>query len=662
MCGIAGAVALAERTSYSPSRLAEIVTAMSDRIVHRGPDGSGLWVEAEGRVALAHRRLAIVDLSDLGRQPMAYANDRYRITFNGEIYNFRELSRELQAAGCVFSSTSDTEVLLAAIAQWGLAEAVRRMVGMFAFAVWDATARVLHLARDRLGEKPLHVLECNGYLFFASEVRAFRAIPDFGARISSDATISYLTYGYVPEPLSVYEGMWKLPPGSTLSIPASRDLHLDASPFKWTHLESMPSSELRPVSYWSCGEAAARGIADSIPDAERASFELEAGLRNSVRSQMRCDVPVGSFLSGGIDSSLVTAVMQAESAAPVHTFTVSFDDPRFDESVHARAIATHLGTIHEEFKLTQREVIDSIPTMIDVLDEPTANASIFPVHLISKFARTRVKVILSGDGGDELFGGYNRYLLTPRAWAKLRLVPLSIRKIIQRAITGRSMRGAEAVAGFLMSRLSLGSQVMGGAALAKAAILLEAGNLSECYGLITSCWQHPRTLTTAGSIRPRNWPVLSPLESMLLADQKDYLPGDSLAKVDRASMAASLETRLPLLDHRIVEFSWRVPQSLKIQTGLSKWLMRSVLYRFVPRELIERPKMGFTVPLDAWLAGPLRDWASDALSDRKFREDLGFSPAAVDLAWHNHARSKQPSAYQLWALVAFAAWYRSIQS
>jgi asparagine synthase (glutamine-hydrolysing) len=425
MCGIAGAIALKSTIGNLSDPLDRIVERMSQQLTHRGPDASGLWKSPSGRVALAHRRLAVIDLTYTGRQPMAYA-ERYWVTFNGEIYNFVELRRQLRALGHSFRGESDTEVLLAAIAQWGIDDALSRCIGMFAFAVWDERDQILHLARDRMGEKPMYIGEISGYLFFASELRAFRAIPGFSAQISGSAVSAYLRDGCVPGRLSIYEGTYKVPPGHVVSIRAASDQQLLAD---WSRSNRTPSqNQLAPRRYWSCQAAAVRGGKSLLTDERAAIDEGEELLRQSVHLQAHADVPTGAFLSGGIDSSLVTALMQSQCALPVRTFTVAFEDQRFDESRHARAIAAHLGTRHEEFSLSEREIVDEVPSIVHWMDEPTANGSFFPVFLISRLARTQVTVVLSGDGGDELFAGYNRYVLAPLAWRRTRWIPPPLRR------------------------------------------------------------------------------------------------------------------------------------------------------------------------------------------------------------------------------------------
>ena len=658
MCGIAGAIALKSSSGRLSDPLDRIVERMARRLTHRGPDGSGLWSSPSERIALAHRRLAIIDLTDTGRQPMEYGG-RFRITFNGEIYNFRELRPQLRGLGHVFRGESDTEVLLAAIAQWGIDDALNRCVGMFAFAVWDARDRVLHLARDRMGEKPLYLGEVFGHLFFASELRAFRAIPGFDARISGAAASAYLRDGCVPGALSIYEGIFKLPPGQVLTIPAGRDQRL-AADWPQTGDTSSPS-ELRPRPYWSCRNAATQGQKSLITDHGAAIDQGEELLRQAVRAQMHADVPTGAFLSGGIDSSLVTAVMQHQSSQPVRTFTVAFDDPRFDESHHARAIAVHLGTRHEEFPLREQDIVDQVPSIVHCMDEPTANGSFFPVYLISRLARTQVTVALSGDGGDELFAGYNRYVLGPKAWRRTQWLPAPLR----RRLAGLLASGDFPDAGRLMGKVArLGSQVGSADARRKLARILTSRTFTETYQRLTSWWVEPSALEGTSEPPPRDWPAQfrDDLASMLLADQINYLPDDNLARVDRASMATSLETRLPLLDHRLVEFSWRLPDELKLRGRTTKWLLRAILDRYVPRSLIERPKMGFTVPLDKWLRGPLRDWAGDMLGAPAFEGMFPIRPEPIRRLWDEYLAQRGPAANEIWALVMLSAWTGSVGS
>ena len=657
MCGIAGAIALRGARSSWPDPLDRIVERMAQRMVHRGPDASGRWSDSSGRVAFAHRRLSIIDLSETGRQPMSYA-DRFWITFNGEVYNFKSLRSQLRALGHTFRGESDTEILLASVAEWGIEEALGRCVGMFAFALWDEREHLLHLGRDRMGEKPLYLGEVAGYLFFASELRAFRAIPQLDARISCQATSAYLRDGCVSGAHSLYDGIYKLPPGHLLTVQAGRAQRLSPT---WPYMADRSSpDEVAPRSYWSCRRAADLGRDSIIADEAEAIKRGDELLRESVRMQMHADVPTGAFLSGGIDSSLITAVMQHQSSQPVRTFTVAFDDTKFDESQYARAIAAHLGTRHEEFSLGEREIVEQVPALVSLMDEPTANGSFFPVYLISRLARTQVTVVLSGDGGDELFAGYNRYALAPSAWRRSRWIPAPLR----RGLAGALAAGSSSESAWLMRKMMrVGSQVGSADTRRKLARILTAATFTETYLRLTSWWTEPERLNPGLEAPMRDWPAQfkDDLPSMLLADQINYLPDDNLAKVDRASMAASLETRLPLLDHRLVEFSWRLPDSLKLRGRTTKWLLRAILDRYLPRSLIERPKMGFTVPIDQWLRGPLRSWAGDMLGNSAFHRLFPIEPAVCRRLWDEYLAGHGPAASEIWALVVLSAWADAAQ-
>jgi asparagine synthase (glutamine-hydrolysing) len=638
MCGIAGAIELAAAGEDAAERLDETVERMSRSMIHRGPDAAGHWTSPSGRVALAHRRLAIVDLSEGGRQPMSYGNGRYCVTFNGEIYNYRELRMQLRSLGHTFRTESDTEVLLAAIAEWGMDGSLQRTVGMFAFAVWDEREHLLHLARDRMGEKPLYLGEVGRRLFFASEVRAFRAIRGFERRISGDATAAYLRDGCVPGMHSIYAGVYKLGPGQVLTAHAGRDQRLSHS---WLgRSASSGDRELRPRTYWSCRDAARRARQNLLTDETAAIDQTEALLRESIRLQMHADVPTGAFLSGGIDSTLVTALMQAQSPQPVRTFTVAFNDPRFDE----------------EFSLSERDVVDRVPSLMSRMDEPTANGSFFPVCLISGLARTRVTVALSGDGGDELFAGYNRYALARRAWLSTRCIPPPLRRLVASFLASA---GPCTVDKGLLAKLGgFSSQISSTSARRKLARVFMAHSFADTYLRLTSCWEEASMLEGSFEPTPRHWPdeLGDTLSSMLLADQLDYLPDDNLAKLDRASMAVSLETRLPLLDYRLVELSWQLPDTLKLHGRVTKRLLRGILKRYVPRSLTERPKMGFSIPTEQWLTGALRDWAGDMLRGSAFPRMFPVRQAAVSECWDTFLAGHGPSAQEVWSLVVLAAW------
>lgn len=657
MCGIAGVVQL-DSSRHLRVPIEIDVERMADRMKHRGPDAFGIWKSVSARAAFSHRRLAIVDLSGEARQPMSYAAARYWITFNGEIYNFRALRSHLSSMGHTFYTQSDTEVLLASIAQWGIDDALARLVGMFAFAVWDERDGVLHLARDRMGEKPLYVGEINRHLYFASELQALLAVPGLEPRISGTATAAFLRDGCIPGALSIFQGIYKLSPGRVVTVHAGAGQRLSDAWFQTQ--ESNDLQELKPRAYWS-PERTARNGQSALIESEKAAVEQgEIILREAVHLQMQADVPTGAFLSGGIDSSLITALMQELSGQPVHTFTVAFDDPRYDESKHARAIASHLGTHHEEFVLCEKDIVDQIPSLVDLMDEPTANGSFFPVYLISRLARTRVTVALSGDGGDELFAGYNRYALARKSWRVSRWIPRPLRNSAAHLLSSGTLPKEQFW--FIARMARFGSQVGSADARRKLARILKSETFAETYRLLTSCWDQNTCLTENLQAPARYWPEASAddISTMLLADQIDYLPDDNLAKVDRASMAASLETRLPFLDHRVVEFSWRLPMTFKLRGRTTKWLLREILARHLPPTLTERPKMGFSIPTDRWLRGPLRAWAADMLLSSDFQDMVPIRKSALNGLWDSYLAGHGPSGYEIWSLVMLSAWAQSM--
>lgn len=640
MCGIAGFFAPAPLSAAA----AGIARAMGDRIRHRGPDGRDEWVDAEAGIALAHRRLAIVDLSPAGGQPMASADGRWIVAFNGEIYNHRELRRQMEEEGRApdWRGHSDTEVLLAAVVAWGLEAALRRAVGMFALALWDRQARVLTLARDRLGEKPLYYGVQSGVLLFGSELKALQAHPAYGAAIDRGALALLLRLGYVPAPWSIHEGIRKLPPGTLLRLAAPADVGTQ-----------------QPVAYWSVHEAAVAGAdAPLALGDEEAVDALDRLLRQSIAGQRMADVPLGAFLSGGIDSSATVAIMQALSSSPVRTFTIGLPDASLDESKAARAIAAHLGTQHTELTVTAEEAQRAIPRLPGVYCEPFADPSQIPTLLVSELARQHVTVALSGDGGDELFGGYDRY-----RWAQqLAAVPLALRRSGAAALR---LLPAEAwsallapVAPLLPRELRVGDRAD---RLRKLVAVLGAASNDEVYRQIVSFWP-ASGIPAVGAVERATALSEPPLAArdfetrMMLLDLRTYLPDDILVKVDRAAMAASLETRVPLLDHRIVEFALRLPLHQKMRDGQGKWILRRLLDRYVPRALVDGPKKGFGIPIHAWLRGPLRAWAEDLLSQDRLRRAGLIDPAPVRALWEQHVAGRGDWGYRLWPLLMFEAW------
>ncbi|MEZ0246228.1 MAG: asparagine synthase (glutamine-hydrolyzing) [Methylophilaceae bacterium] len=646
MCGIAGLLALPGVNAGVARRAAN---AMGNAIAHRGPDDHGDWMDEGTGIVLVHRRLSIVDLSPAGHQPMVSSNSRYVMVFNGEIYNHMDLRRELESSGTPPSwrGHSDTETLLAAIEHWGVKAALKKTVGMFAFALWNRAARTLTLARDRLGEKPLYYGWVQGVLVFASELKAIRAYPGFDNAIERRALALYLRHNYVPAPWSIYQDIWKLPPGCHVQFTGDEK---DRGPVQ---------------SYWSAKTAVEAGMREPFSGGEgEALDELERLLHQSISGQMMADVPLGAFLSGGIDSSTVVALMQTQSPRPVKTFTIGFHEGDYNEAEHAKAVAKHLGTEHTELYVTQGEVMDVIPKLPALYDEPFADSSQIPTFLISQLARQHVKVALSGDGGDEIFGGYNRYMWAPQLWRYISAAPAPLRRATARALTMLSPHAwnnkLDRAMPLLPQRLRYSNM---GDKLHKLAGLLNADCPETIFRQLVSHWEDPAQLVL-GAKEPMT-PISDPAawldcpdlpRRMMYLDTITYLPDDILVKVDRAAMGVSLETRVPLLDHRVVEFAWRLPLEMKIRHGQGKWLLRQLLHRHVPREMIERPKMGFGVPLDHWLRGPLQDWAEALLSEDRLRNDgyLNFKP--IRQKWAEHIKGDQNWSYHLWDILMFQAW------
>jgi asparagine synthase (glutamine-hydrolysing) len=649
MCGIAG--------FWGPPRPADffppILEGMTRCLRHRGPDSSGAWADPASGLGLAHTRLAIIDLSPAGHQPMHSADGRFCTVFNGEVYNYAEFRRELEDAGHApaggWRGHSDTEAILAASAAWGLPTAVHRFVGMFALALWDSQDRTLTLLRDRLGIKPLYYGFCGDTFLFGSQPGALRRHPAFDRPLSRPALAAYLRTLYVPAPLCIHEGIRQLEPGCLLTL-TEADLAARRLP--------------EPVPYWTVNAAAEAGAARPFSGTEdEAEAELTRLLDDAVGLRMIADVPLGAFLSGGVDSSTVVALMQRRSSQRIRTFTIGFTEPAYDESGPARAVAAHLGTDHTELILSPEEAQAAIPLLPRFFDEPFADASMLPTFLVSRLARQHVTVSLSGDGGDELFGGYNRYLLAPALWRAAGRLPGPLRRLGGGMLAG--------LAGPLAAILETAQnallppdrrQLILRDKLQKLAAALSASGREAFFHSLASFWQRPAELLEHGNepatrfSDPAAWPRVEDYAVWMMAmDLTTYLPGDILHKVDRASMAVALEARVPLLDHRVAEFALSLPLSFKVRDGQGKRLLRRVLYRHVPRELIERPKQGFGLPIDAWLRGPLRDWAESLLAEPRLR-DSGFRPAPVRRAWAEHLSGRANRQYHLWAVLMYQAW------
>ena len=649
MCGIAGILA---------GRRVERATlqSMTRSIAHRGPDDEGLWIDEEARIGLGQRRLAIVDLSPLGHQPMVSHDGRWVLNYNGEIYNHRALRAELDALGShEWRGHSDTETLLEAIAAWGLTAALQKSVGMFALALWDRKERRLHLARDRFGEKPLYYGWVGADFVFASELKAIRVHSGFDNAVDRTALQLLASRTYIPAPLSIFERLFKLEPGCILSLsPAAASAPRSRPP-----QVGESSAELGLERYWSYREVVEAGLADPITDEGEALERLDAALAESIAGQSMADVPVGAFLSGGFDSSTVVALYQRHSSVPIRTFSIGFEEQGYDEAPFARAVAEHFGTAHNERYVTVREAQDLLPALPSMYDEPFADSSQIPTHLVSRFAREQVTVSLSGDGGDELFGGYNRYFGAARVWKWMRRLPAPARKALGRSFASVPPPQWNQLVGLLPRRRQpphFGYKVQ------KAFRTMgNASTLDDVFNSFLDEWHEMPSpvLGADGAARPCAFDLAvaggSDVVRMMYCDAVSYLPDDILCKVDRAAMAVSLETRVPFLDHRVAALAARIPESMKIQGGKGKMILRKLLYRHAPPALFERPKAGFGFPVGQWIRGPLRPWAEELLDEGRLREQGYFDAGLIRRRWADHLDGVRDASFSIWAILMFQA-------
>ncbi|MGU4032158.1 asparagine synthase (glutamine-hydrolyzing) [Pseudomonas aeruginosa] len=627
MCGIAGFWNITGTLLGDNARVAR---QMAAAIHHRGPDESGIWYEAPRAPILVHARLAVLELSPAGSQPMHSDCGRYVLIYNGEIYNHLALRARLSEAGVTHSwrGGSDTETLLACFAQWGVESTLKLTVGMFALALWDRQEKTITLARDRMGEKPLYWGWQNGVLFFASELKALKEHPLFRGDIDRDALALFLRYGYVPAPYSIYKGIGKLRAGSYLVL-SERSLN----------------ETCEPAAYWSANAAIEEALSNPFQGTDAEAVDLlESQLRTSISDQMVSDVPLGAFLSGGVDSSTVVALMQQQSSRPIRTFSIGFDEPGYDEAVYAKAVAEHIGTDHTELYVNSKDALDVIPSLPKIYCEPFGDSSQIPTLIVSGLARQQVTVALSGDGGDELFGGYNPYQFTPRVWRMLERFPHSMRRF------------ASAFAQDLPLPEKLG----------KLRDVFASRTAQELFYRLNSHWRNHEYPVigaqghTALLDTPERWPRVDSFQHWMMAmDVQGYMPDDILVKVDRAAMANSLETRVPLIDHRVFELAWRMPLHMKIRNGKGKWLLREVLYRHVSRELIERPKKGFSVPVSDWLRGPLKEWAESLLDERRLQQEGYLDSRLIRRIWNDHLAGRRDHSRRLWSVLMFQAWLES---
>ncbi len=662
MCGIVGIFGHVH--DWDLTGVAEDMVAS---LVHRGPDDNGVWGDDEAEVALGHRRLSVLDLSQEGHQPMLSKDGRYVMVFNGEVYNHPLLRAELEGEGEVhWRGHSDTEVMLEAIARWGIKSSLSKFIGMFAIALFDRRERKLHLIRDRVGEKPLYYGWSAGAFIFGSELKALRKYPGFAGNIDRDVLALYLRHMAVPDPFSIYQCIYKLQPGCMLSLDlaSARNYPNGITPHAPLTLNGLSINR-----WWSLHEVVESGQRSLVTKEQEALELLEVQLRDSVRLQSLADVPLGAFLSGGIDSSLITALMQSESNFPINTFTIGFREKEYNEAEHARKVASHLGTKHVELYVTAKDALDLVQQLPNLYDEPFADSSQIPTHLLCSQAKKHLTVALSGDAGDELFGGYNRYFWVRKIWNKVSWLPNGTRQLFAKAILSLPVHYWDKVYSMVSCVLPSSSDLcfVGQKLHNLAERLVNIRNEDELFFSLVSEWSNPDKVVK-GACEPvtllkkkNDWPALSDVEHrMMYLDSMTYLPNDILVKVDRAAMSTSLETRTPFLDHRVVELAWKLPLSMKLRNNQGKWALRQILYKYVPREIIERPKQGFGVPLDEWLRGPLKEWAEELISEKRLRREGYFNPDLIRAKWLEHLSGVRNWDHSLWAILMFQAWLESI--
>jgi asparagine synthase (glutamine-hydrolysing) len=640
MCGITGFLG-----NFDPNSARALVTSMANTLVHRGPDDSSDWI-GDG-IALAHRRLSIIDLSSAGRQPMHSVSERYVLVFNGEIYNHHQLRHQIGDIN--WKGTSDTESLLMAIDKWGLEKTLPKLTGMFAFALWDKKKRELFLARDRIGEKPLYYGWVGKEFVFSSELKSLRMHPNWRTEVDREALASYMNFGYVPTPFSIFSGIKKLLPGTYVRVADT-----DSS-----------SDKINPEYYWRALDVAKRSPL-LIPDDE-AVDRLESLLAASVKSQMLSDVPIGAFLSGGIDSSTVVALMQSQSSSPVRTFSIGFAEEKHNEAAHAKAIASHLRTNHSELYVTPNDALNVIPKLPKIYDEPFGDASAIPTYILADMTKSHVTVALSGDGGDELFGGYNRHFFGNAIYKRMHYFPLFYRRLLSQAITAISPKVWDSLGNPLVALLPSNLRQSDiGDKLHKLAGIIDVKSPQDIYQRLIS-QARDKEEVVIGAMPCLSWSQSEAtkfykenfIEKMMFQDLVGYLSDDILVKVDRAAMASSLETRIPMLNHDLINFAWSLPIEKKVRSGQGKWLLRQVLDRHVPKALTDRPKKGFGVPLDAWLRGPLREWAEDLLDESRIRSEGLLNAKLIRLKWEEHISGKRNWHQWLWNVLMFQAWFEN---